>query len=131
METSKDQMYIVPMQYCMCGCGGGPCVPQRVYERMRTDPLSTAELQELILFRVNGRCGYPLKDALEKRHTGLEGRDDKMFVDFKSSISIRVEVSSISSVRLNDGVEPRSQWLPYEKWTKQVGTESRVSFYGR
>lgn len=115
-------MYIIPMEYCLCGCGGGPCVPQREYERQRTDPLSLMELQELIPFRVNGKCGYPLRDALEKRYTNLAGRDDRMFVDFKSSISIRLEVSLISSVRLNDGVEPRSQWLPYDKWTKQVGT---------
>jgi hypothetical protein len=90
-------MIITPIEYCLCGCGGAPCVPQREYERQRTDPLSVVDLQELILFKVNGRCGYPLRDALEKRYTGLAGRDDRMFVDFKSSISIRVEVRLFSS----------------------------------
>jgi len=58
----------------------------------------------MILFRVDGQCGYPLKDALRKRYTGLEGRDDKMFESSKSSISIRLE------------------WLPYRRWTKQIRT---------
>ena len=46
----------------------------------------------MILFDVGGKCGYPLMDALKKRYTGLDGRDNKVFVGFKSSISIRVEV---------------------------------------
>lgn len=90
-------MYSTPAERCVCGCGGGPCIPQREYERQRTDPLSEVHLQELIVFRVSRKCGYPLKDALEKRYTNLEGRDDRMFVDFKSSISIRLEVCLISS----------------------------------
>ena len=90
-------MHVTLMERCICGCGGGPCVPQREYERQRTDPLSEVDLQELIPFGVSRKCGYPLKDALEKRYTGLEGRDDRMFVDFTSSISIRVEVCLISS----------------------------------
>jgi len=85
------------MELCICGCGGGPCIPQREYERQRTDPLSKTDLQEMIRFKVDGECGYPLKDALKKRYTGLDGRDDKMFEDSKSSISIRVEVSLTSS----------------------------------
>lgn len=46
----------------------------------------------MILFSVDGRCGYSLGDALRKAYTGLDGRDDKLFGGFKSSISIRVEV---------------------------------------
>jgi hypothetical protein len=117
-------------QPCICGCGGGPCIPQREYERQRTDPLSQTDLQEMILFRVQGKCGYPLKHALRKQYTGLVGRDDKMFEDSKSSISIRLEVRLTSSARFDDGLESCSQWLPYGRWTKQVGTESRVPSHG-
>ena len=92
-------MFIEP---CVCGCDKGPCIPQREYDRQRTDPLSSTDLRETIHFKVNGKCGYPLEDALKKRYTGLDGRDDKMFVDFKSSISIRVEVRPTSSVRFSD-----------------------------
>ena len=83
----------------------------------------------MIVFKVNGKCGYPLKDALRKYYTGLNGRDEKMFTDFKSSISIRVEVRLTLSMRFDDGHESCSQWLPYGKWTKQVGTESCVSLH--
>ena len=41
---------------------------------------------------MNGKCGYPLGDALEKKYTGLNGRDDKMFVGIEFSISLRIEV---------------------------------------
>ena len=63
-----------------------------MYDRPRTDPLNETELQETILFGVQGGCGYPLGAALKKAYTGLDGRDDRLFSGFKSSISIRVEV---------------------------------------
>ena len=50
----------------------------------------------MILFKVGGKCGYPLHDALKRLYTGLDGRDEKMFEGLKSSISIRVEVCVIS-----------------------------------
>ena len=80
----------------MCGCGGGACIPQREYDRdrQRPHPLFT---NEVILFSVNGKCGYPLGEALEKQYTGLDGSDDKMFVDSGSSISMRLEVGPIAS----------------------------------
>ena len=81
------------MDTCICGCGGGPCITQREYYRQRTDSTTEDELKEMILFRVKGKCGYPLKNALRKLYTNLDGRDDKVFVGFKSSISIRLEVS--------------------------------------
>jgi hypothetical protein len=34
-----------------------------------------------------------VKSALEKRYAGLDGRDDLMFVGFRSAVSIRFEVS--------------------------------------
>jgi len=109
---------------CVCGCGYGPCIPQRIYERPRTDPLTPEQLQEIISFRLNGKCGYPLVDALKKQYTNLEGRDDKMFVHCKSSISIRFEVGPSASARPDNGPELCLQWLAYEKWTKQVGADS-------
>ena len=111
---------------CICGCGGGACIPQREYERQRPDPLGPQELQ-VILFSVNGKCGYPLKDALVKRYTGLDGRDDKMFVGCTSSISIKLKVRPAASARSYDGPETYPQWLPYEDWTKQVGADCRTS----
>jgi len=81
------------------------CIPQRKYNRQRTDPLREAELREVIPFSVNGVCGLPLADALKKQHAGLDGRDDKMFVDFMSSISIRLEVRSSASTGSNNGLE--------------------------
>ena len=119
-----DATFTVPC--CICGCDAGACIPQRKYERQKADPLSSSDLQEMILFKVNGKCGYPLKDAMKKQYTGLDGRDDSMFVDFNSFISIRVEVRPVLLVEFNDSPEFRSQWLPYDKWTKQVGTKSCV-----
>jgi len=86
---SKD---VVSTDSCMCGCGGGACVPQRNYGRLWTNPLSQHDPYEMILFSVNGKCGYPLEDALEKKYAGLDRRDDKMLVGFKSSVSLRLEV---------------------------------------
>jgi len=130
IEISKDITYPTFMDSCVCGCGGGPCIPQRDYDRQRTDPLSQYDLQEMILFSVDGKCGYPLEDALKKHYTGLDGRDDKMFVDFKSSISIRLEVRIVVSALSNGGLESCLQWLPYDKWTRQVGADSFVSLLG-
>lgn len=96
--------YSTLVDTCICGCGRGSCIPQREYDRQRTDSTTEQELRELITFSVNGVCGYPLAEALRKRYTGLDGRDDKVFNGFKSSISIRLE------------------WLPYEKWTRQIRT---------
>ena len=74
-----------------------------------------------MLFSVNGVCGYPLADALKKEYHGLDGRDDKIFTKSGYSISIRVEVCSSGSTQSNDGLKSCLQWLPYEKWAKQVG----------
>jgi len=88
----EDTTHVSPIGSCICGCGGGACIPQREFSRQTTDPLTEEELQEMIPFSVNGRCGYPLWDALKRQYTGLDGRDDKVFVGFKSSISLRLEV---------------------------------------
>ena len=86
------------MDSCICGCGGSACIPQREYVRQRTDPVSETELQEIIRFSVNGICGYPLGDALEKQYTGLDEKDERMFICSRSSISMRLEVRPAASV---------------------------------
>ena len=87
----------------MCGCGGGACIPQRRYEQGTA--LRPHELQE-ILFGVNAKCGYPLEDALGRLYTGLDGRDDEVFVGFEF-INIRLEVRR-ASARSDGGFELRS-----------------------
>jgi hypothetical protein len=119
------------MDLCVCGCGGGACIPQRKYERQRTDPLSQQQLEEVIRFSVNGTCGYPLEDALKKQSIGLDGRDEKMFGGYScNSISIRLEVRSAASARSSNGADTYPQWLPYRRWTKQVSANCRASSYG-
>jgi len=44
---------------------------------------------------MNGKCSYPLVDALKKQYINLDGGGDKMFVDCKSYISLRLEVHSL------------------------------------
>ena len=41
---------------------------------------------------MNGKCGYSVRSALEKRYAGLDGRDDHMFVGFRLAVTIRFEV---------------------------------------
>ena len=125
-KFSKGATYATSTGTCICGCGGSACIPQRPYEKQRTDLLTDDDLREMILFRRNGRCGYPLVDALGKRYTGLEKRDEKVFVGYKSSISIRLEVRSISKNFPAVALISTFQWLAYEKWTRQVCAESRV-----
>jgi hypothetical protein len=49
---------------------------------------------------VNGKCGFSVKSALEKRYAGLDGRDDFMFVGFRTAVSVRFEVREHASVTL-------------------------------
>ena len=75
---------------CLCGCGGDPCVPQRRYAIAG----HTSFTGETILFRVNGECGIPLRDALARNFTALEGRDDFVLPgEVGSSLSVRLGVS--------------------------------------
>ena len=59
----------------------------------------------MLLFSVDGKCGYPLKDALKKNYTGLDGKDDKMFPECKSSVSLRLEVGPSAPTRSNGDPE--------------------------
>jgi len=47
---------------------------------------------ECISFGVNGRPGVNIIDALQKRFTGLDGRDDPVLQDATSAISCRLSV---------------------------------------
>ena len=65
---------------------------------------------------------------MEKRYAGLDGRDDHMFVGFRSAVTVRFEVRENTDVlswgsviwMLTVGLFV-TQWKAYEKWTHQVG----------
>ena len=65
---------------------------------------------------------------MEKRYAGLDGRDDHMFVGFRSAVTVRFEVRENTDV-LSWGFVILmltvwlfvTQWKAYEKWTHQVG----------
>jgi len=88
-----------------------------------------SELRE-ILFSVNGKCGYPLGDALKKQYTTLDGWDDEMFDTPGSTINIRLEVRPPASMRSIGGIKPFRQWLPYQGWGAQVGVGTLISLRG-
>jgi len=129
-RTSGLSVSQVSVGSCVCGCGGGACIPQREYDRQKTDPLLRHVSQEVILFSVNGKCGFPLENALKERYTGLDRRDNKILVDSKSSISIRLEVRPFMSTWSDDGLKSCSQWLPYEGWSAPVSTSTLISLRG-
>jgi len=100
---SKGVTHAIRATSCICGCSRGACIPQRRYDQGA--PLRPRELQE-ILFSVNGKCGYPLRDALKKQYTGLDERDEKVFPDYGTTTNVRLEVrlptlarSDISAIR--------------------------------
>jgi len=108
LPPNRDVTCFALPDRCICGCDGGACIPQREYQTRRTDPPPQHYAPEIILFSVNGKCGYPLKDALMEQCAGLDGSNDKIFVDLKSaSIAIRLE------------------WLPYQGWTRQIRTSNQ------
>ena len=75
----------------------------------RMDPLSANELQEMIRFSVNGKCDYPLRDAMKELYTSLDGRDDKMFIG--PVISIRLGVRPAALARSSRDLESCLWWL--------------------
>ncbi|KAF9648753.1 hypothetical protein BDM02DRAFT_3114923 [Thelephora ganbajun] len=77
---------------CICGCEYGGCIPQRRYASPKNDQISDFERGALITFSVNGKCGFSVRRALEKRYAGLDGRDDHMFVGFRLAVAVRFEV---------------------------------------
>ena len=65
-------------------------VPQRPYART-----GGREKQRSIIFKVTGRLGIPVRDAIGRNYVGLEGRDDQVFVDDAGVITLRLEVGSV------------------------------------
>ena len=54
------------------------------------------EKQRSIIFKVTGRLGIPVRDALGRNYVGLEGRDNQVFVDDVGVITLRLEVGSVA-----------------------------------
>lgn len=75
---------------CPCGCGGGPCVPQRPYVPAK---LEAEEFGDIIYFSMGDRCGITIAEALEGHCDWLIGRDEQVLVEGSTSISLRFEVS--------------------------------------
>jgi len=65
-------------------------IPQKIYDhgQKQWDFIPS----ECISFGVNGRPGMNMRDALHKRFTGLDGRDDPVLRDATSAISCRLSV---------------------------------------
>ena len=66
-------------------------VPQRPYARP-----GDREQRNSIIFKVNGHLGIPVLDAIGKIYAGLEGRDDRVFVNEPGVMTLRIEVRSIA-----------------------------------
>lgn len=49
-----------------------------------------------ISFRKGGVCGFPVRDGIARRYSGLEGRDRKPFqsVGIADQVNLRIEVSA-------------------------------------
>lgn len=65
-------------------------VPQRPYPRTRD-----SKRHKPIIFKVDGRLGIPVHDAIAGVYAGLEGRDDRVFVNKPSVLMLRLEVRPI------------------------------------
>ena len=126
---SDGTTYDMSIDSCVCRCGGGACIPQRRYIGRGPSVLPQHELQEMVLFSVNGKCGYSLVDALKEQYDGLDGKDDKPFHESTTSFAMRLEVCLSPPARSNN-LNSRLQWLPYDKWSKKVGAEPRASLRG-
>jgi len=69
-------------------------VPQRQYART-----GDRDQHNSIYFKANGRSGIPARDAIGKIYAGLDGRDDRVFVDKASVMMLRLEVCPFLIVR--------------------------------
>ncbi|KAF9784911.1 hypothetical protein BJ322DRAFT_1020554 [Thelephora terrestris] len=76
-------------------------VPQRPYARK-----GDHKGQESVIFKVNGRLGISLQNAIRRVYVGLEGRDNQVFVDKCSVLMLRLEWPGYPSwfrkIRLNN-----------------------------
>jgi hypothetical protein len=76
---------------------------------------------ESIRFSVFGQPGFMLKDAREKNYRGLDGRDDAMFINAGSCVSIRLEVRrAFSNSPLSLILLPVLQPINCRSWSRQV-----------
>lgn len=82
-----------PVSSCGCGFCQLPEIPQRPYQSTHIAMEAGSRVGEIVTFS-KGRCGIPLRDAIENRLSGLVGGDDTMFHGFNvSAFSLRIEVS--------------------------------------
>jgi hypothetical protein len=65
-------------------------VPQGSYAKKRRD-----KKQEVLTFKVNGHPGITARDAMRKIYVGLEGRDERVFEDKPSVLTLRLQVRSV------------------------------------
>lgn len=68
---------------------------------------------------MGGGCGISIAQALEGHSDWLIGRDDQVFVESGSSISLRFEVSIPLTV-LGALIDFRTKWPGYNPWSRQV-----------
>jgi len=81
----------------------GLIVPQQQYvSRCRNEE---GALDPVIVFRTNGKEGIYVPDALDKKYSDLEGRDDPMFLNRATSVSLRFE------------------WPGYPSWSNTIKTK--------
>ena len=66
-------------------------IPQRLYAKK-----GNYNIQEPIMFKMGGRSGILARDAIDKHYAGLERRDELVFVDKSSVLTLRLEVRSVS-----------------------------------
>jgi hypothetical protein len=84
--------------------GTGDFVPQQMY-RPHTNSdrrryVEAVQLEEPIYFWMESpsECGIPLTDALHSRVRRLRNRDETFFAGRGPSISVRIQVSYVSSL---------------------------------
>ena len=85
------------------GSRRGPVIPQRRYQPLtasdRRRYVEEVDLQSSIIFNSLDGEGFPLKDALNHRYAALEAREEAMFVQHGPSISLRLNVGHLASLR--------------------------------
>lgn len=108
----------------------GPFIPQAIYKPHtnsdRKRYVEEVSLEGPLYFAMDGptEYGIPLIDALHSRTKRLVDREKPVFEGRGPSVSIRLEVSRISSILpipLLTGMS--SQWPGYRQWTRQIPTK--------
>jgi len=108
--------------------GAGPFIPQHMYKPHTTSDrkryVEEVLLEHPLFFYSDStmRCGILLKDALHSRTKKLVNRDQVVFEGRGPSVSIRLEVSSLS-VTLSESNLISFQWPGYRQWSRQIPTK--------